>query len=300
MKATKRGKQPPPENDRVFLTHPAFAADRKASALRQMESPLRRHALWVQLGAFIAVLLIWQLPIVNPVKLLVVLFHELSHCVAAVATGGTVFGIAVDLGGAGVTLGMGGDRGATLLAGYTGSLAVGALLMMITAVWEPREVWGVLLLISGASLLFGWLTDISEVFGYGTVFAVLICLCLREEFQKFVLRMVATASCLYPVIDVAAEIVRRSTDGFTVGDRVVGSDVAELATLTGIPPIVIGTIWTLLGLSAVAILVAWSTRKEAEVTVRRSLFRRHKARQGLEHPLYDPTRPDSVPEYTIR
>jgi hypothetical protein len=296
MSARRTGR---PSEDRVFETHPAFAQERRARHLQRLRQPFRRRALLVQLGAFLLVLIIWKIPIINPVKLLVVLFHELSHVLAAYATGGVVFGIAVDPGGAGVTLGMGGDPVVIALAGYTGSLLIGALLCMLTAVWAPDEVWGVLLLLSLLSLAFGWLTELSAVFGIGTVMAMFfVPLVFSDAGQGFLLRLVATASCLYPVIDVAGEYFQAQAEGFNVRGQAVGSDVAELARLTGLPAGVLALAWAAAGLAVLAFVVAWTARKEADVAVKRSFLRRR--RRTFEYKRYDPTRPGDAPEYVLR
>ena len=49
----------------------------------------RRVALRL-LGIFVGVVLLWNTPVVAPLKIFVVLLHEISHGVAAVLTGGSI------------------------------------------------------------------------------------------------------------------------------------------------------------------------------------------------------------------
>lgn len=254
--------------------HPAW--DDEASLERLRAGAWRRSAKQ-QGGLFLLALLLWPVPLINPVKLMVVLFHEISHVVAAYLTGGVVFGIAIDPGGAGATLGMGGDQLLIVAAGYAGSLAVGLLLYALCALWDPAEVWGVLCALCCLSLAFGWVNNFTAIFGYGTLaLMVLGAFLLADDGKKGILRWVATTCCLYPAIDVAGEILMRS-DGFVIKNQRVMSDVSRLAQLTGFSEGLIGTVWVMAGLSVTAWMVVWSARKESEGVVRHSLLGRRKA-----------------------
>ena len=46
--------------------------------------------LGILLGMFIAVLFLWNFPLVYPIKVFVVLLHEISHGLAAMLTGGSI------------------------------------------------------------------------------------------------------------------------------------------------------------------------------------------------------------------
>jgi len=290
----------PAKEDRAYRTHPAFAEDRRRDEIRRLRHPLEKRLILLQLGVFGVVFLLWPLPIINPIKLMVVVFHELSHVFTAYLTGGTVFGIAIDPGGAGVTLGLGGNEVLIVAAGYMGSLAIGAALYALCATWDPNEVWGVVSGFTCLSLAFGWLNDFTVVFGYGTLILIVISMfVLSEEVKKFLLRLVATTSCLYPVIDVAGDLLVGPRGGFLVRGEVVGSDFAVLARMTGVPEAAIAVPSILFGVAAVLLLIAWSARKEATVEVKRSLFRRGKKKRRLGG-LYDPDDTSTIPEYVVR
>ncbi|MEQ9673608.1 MAG: M50 family metallopeptidase, partial [Roseovarius indicus] len=64
--------------------------------------------------------LLWQTPVVMPLKLLVVFLHELSHAVATVLTGGSVVGMSLDPMQGGSVTARGGWRFVILSAGYLG------------------------------------------------------------------------------------------------------------------------------------------------------------------------------------
>ncbi len=92
--------------------------------------------------AFFATLwFLWDTWLVTPLKLFVVMLHEVSHGLAAVATGGSIDRIVLtpDLGGA--CFCGGGDAFLTLSAGYLGSLLWGAALVLIAARSGRRSPW---------------------------------------------------------------------------------------------------------------------------------------------------------------
>lgn len=295
-KFASKASKPPADLD--WRTHPEFAERRKREAIAALRKPLEKRLVRTQLAVFGVVFLLWPIPIINPIKLMVVVFHELSHVLAAFLTGGVVFGIAIDPGGAGVTLGMGGNELIIYAAGYNGSLLIGAALYALCATWEPTEVWGVATALACFSLAFGWLSDFTVVFGYGTLALLLFGLTLDDEVKKFLLRLMATTSCLYPLIDVAGEWLSKSREGFMVRGEFVGSDVSVLARHLAMPEAAIAIPSVLVGLAATLLLIAWSARKEAGAEARRSLFRRNKNR--LPGGMRLPDDESTIPEYTVR
>jgi len=295
-----KGKNKNYNDDPVYRTHPAFKEERKQDALQRIKQPFQRRSLYIQLGLFAVVLIFWKIPIINPVKLMVVLFHELSHVFIAYLTGGVVFGIAIDPGGAGVTLGVGGDQFLILAGGYIGSLLIGILLYILSAIWEPDDVWGVLCGLSCVSMFFGWLNDFTASFGYGAITLMFLSLfILRGETKKFFLRLFATTCCLYPLIDVLGEIYQISPQGFVVGGRVAGSDVSQIAEMMHISKNFIAFLWIMIGLYMVLYLIQWASRKDADIKVKYTFFRK-KSKNSFEFPLYNPNDPTKIPEYTIR
>ncbi len=262
--------------------HPAFEEERRrGKALdeeKKLERPIRRDALTAQAGLFLLVLLLWPLPIINPIKLLVVLIHEISHVVAAYATGGVVFGIVIDPGGAGATLGIDGSPLIIAMAGYTGSLLVGIVLYMLVARWEPLEVWVVVCAMCGLSLALGWLDKFAMVFGVGAMILMLFGLFFSARIKLFLLRWTATTCCLYPIIDVLGEVWKRGDLGLKVNGRDVGSDVGEIARLLGVPSWAVGGAWIALGIIAVGTMAVWSANHEARREVRLSMRNKFRPR----------------------
>ena len=91
---------------------------------RSQFSPL--VSLAVPVVVAIVVLVFWDSFVVYPLKILVVLFHELSHGLAAIVSGGAIERIELSVEQGGVCYTRGGSSFLILNSGYLGSLACGA------------------------------------------------------------------------------------------------------------------------------------------------------------------------------
>ena len=74
---------------------------------------------------------IWDTTVLYPLQILVVFFHESSHALMAVLTGGEVLEMQIDYMQGGHVLSRGGSRFLTLSAGYLGSLGWGAVIYFL-------------------------------------------------------------------------------------------------------------------------------------------------------------------------
>ena len=75
----------------------------------------------------------WYSRVLYPIKLLTVLFHELSHGLAAILTGGKMLKIEISANEGGLCTTAGGIRWIVLSAGYLGSLLWGSALILLAA-----------------------------------------------------------------------------------------------------------------------------------------------------------------------
>ena len=99
----------------------------------------RRLLLPLALAA--AALLLWGTFVVYPFRLFVVFLHEISHGLAAVATGGSIVSIGLSFDEGGVCLTRGGWPFLILNAGYLGSLSWGALFLLLGAAAPGPARW---------------------------------------------------------------------------------------------------------------------------------------------------------------
>lgn len=110
---------------------------------------------WLELLAIaLALLVLWQVPwlgwLAYPFRLFGTFVHELSHGLAAIATGGEFqrFSVSPDL--SGLAWSAGGFRVVVASAGYVGSAIFGGVLIALHARWLPSRA-----LLLGMAVVFG-------------------------------------------------------------------------------------------------------------------------------------------------
>ncbi len=189
--------------------------------------------------------LFWWSPVIYPVKLFVVLLHEASHALMAVATGGTVQRIVVTPGQGGVCYCPGGSPFLTLSAGYLGSLGFGALILLLGRARRPKPQDSTTLI--GVAVLILTALYVRNAFGilFGALFgaAVIAMRALGRTAHVLALTALGLTSCLYALLDIKSDVLDRPY---------LTSDASMLADLTGVPTVVWGVLWIGLGL-----MVSW-------------------------------------------
>ncbi len=186
---------------------------------------------------FAALWFLWETPVVYPLKIFVVLLHEVSHAMVAVATGGSIDRITLDPRQGGACHCPGGNAFLTLSAGYLGSLVWGGLMLSAARTTRIKAEWvnGLIgALVIGLTLLF-------VRNGFGFVFGVIFGLAMITVSQKLgdavnrpLLLTLGLTSALYAILDIKSDILDRPD---------VRSDAYMLAEITGVPTVVWGFLW---------------------------------------------------------
>ena len=239
------------------MRHARAPGGRNRLVSRSGASRQKRERL-VFIGGFILYFgLLWYLwwsPVLYPLKVFVVFLHEISHAVAAVATGGSIERIVLSpfLGGACYC--PGGNAFLTLSSGYLGSLGWGAL-MVEGARWPGRRPAGML---RGLGFVVAVLTllYVRGVFGiaFGLLFGFVLVYSaarLSPQLSRTLLTVLGLTSCLYAVLDIKGDILDRPE---------LRSDAYVLAELTGIPTLLWGGLWILAALTVSGWLLARAYR----------------------------------------
>ncbi len=204
---------------------------------------LRGH--WQLLALSALVLALWTTPAILPLKILVVFLHELSHGLAALATGGSVESITVNADQGGLTVTRGGSRFWILSAGYLGSLLLG--LLFLFAALRTRLDRAFLALL-GALVLAVTALYMRELFaaGFG-VFAGVAMLAmaryLPHQVNDLFLRLIGLTCLFYAPLDIFSDTIQRAhlrSDAYMLGREFGGGGV------------VWGVLWLALSLAAIA------------------------------------------------
>ncbi|UWQ97015.1 M50 family metallopeptidase [Rhodobacteraceae bacterium M385] len=213
-----------------------------------MASYLRGH--WQLIALTIAAFALWSTPVVMPLKLLVVFFHELSHGVAAVLTGGSIESISVNFQQGGEAWTRGGSRFLTLTAGYLGSLLIGVGLLM--AALKGRADRRVLMGLGALMLvvLVLYVRDLAAVVICGATGAALIAAgrFLSASICDLILRIIGLSSMIYVPYDIFDDTLRRAS---------LRSDARMLAEEIGGTTMMWGVLWLIISFA----VIFWCLRK---------------------------------------
>ena len=195
--------------------------------------------LILQLGLMCAVFYLWSSPAMHPIKLMVVLFHEMSHGLMAMLTGGDVVSIVItaDEGGACET--EGGIETAIVSAGYLGSMFFGGLILFLSrARHSVPVVFGLLTLTLVAAVATVLRDDYSRTFASCLAGAfVVIGFIMPPSIGAFCMRALGTFSCLYSLFDIYWDVLANHGPEAAINDAVAFSE------LTGAEPQTVGMAW---------------------------------------------------------
>lgn len=203
------------------------------------------------IGLVILSLWFWNSRLVFPFKLLTVFFHELSHGLAALVSGGGIDHIRITMDEGGLCVTYGGWRPLVLSAGYLGSLLWGTGLLIAAARTRyDREIvagLGVLVLLVTAV----YIRNISG-FAFGAVFGVGLLALSKyagewtcDQFLKYL----GLTSSLYVVFDIKADLI---------DNDIPISDAYKLAEMVFLPGWVVGVLWLVL-----AVVILWQAMRFA-------------------------------------
>lgn len=186
---------------------------------------------------FAALWFLWNTPVVYPLKIFVVMLHEISHGIASIATGGSIDKIVLDPYQGGACYCGGGNAFLTLSAGYLGSLIWGVVLLAAT---NSRRI-PTQTLVFGVGALVVLLTALYVRNGFGLAFGLAFggtMMIAGRKLGPSASRVLMTAlgltSCLYAILDIKSDVLDRPH---------LESDAAMLAELTGVPTMTWGVIW---------------------------------------------------------
>jgi hypothetical protein len=210
---------------------------------------------------FVIVWVLWETPIVYPIKIFVVTLHELGHALAAIVTGGEVLAIQIFPDQGGLTLTRGGSELIILSAGYLGSVLAGGLLLYASS----YPGWGrVLMTLLALLIAFTTLLFIRNAFGL--IFGILVCAAmlfsaarLSDRVNYYILRFVAAASCLYALLDIRGDLFNPYAE--QLASFGVVNDAIALERATGIS----SGIWALLWMAISVVMLFYFLRLSAGI-----------------------------------
>ncbi|NMB74664.1 MAG: M50 family metallopeptidase [Myxococcales bacterium] len=225
------------------------------SAIRPPAGRLDGKSLLWLLLIFSGVFALWNTPVVWPLKIMVVFFHEFSHALATWLSGGSVEAIQLSADEGGLCLTRGGWPFLVLSAGYLGSMLLGALLLVVAS--RSRRDRLVVAVLGGALLCITlvWV-PFANPFGFFFGLATGAAMLLTARFlpgavSDGLLKLIGLTSLAYAPLDIWSDLIARD---------IPQSDANALGKLTGIPGVVFGVLWGLLALAG-AIWALWRSAR---------------------------------------
>ncbi len=220
---------------------------------------LKNHCQLVLMTVLVFAL--WRTPVVLPLKILIVFFHEIAHGLAAVFTGGQIESINLQANQGGLTMTRGGSPVVITSAGYLGSLLIGVVLFVgaVRSRFDRAMMAALGILLLGITLLYTRET-------YGVVFGaiagavmVLSAWKLPELVNDLALRVIGLASMIYVPYDIVSDTLLRA-------DR--QSDAYHLAQLTFGSGKMWGGIWLVVSLLVIAACLRFGLGRGSNFTPR--------------------------------
>ncbi|MEJ8562869.1 M50 family metallopeptidase [Yoonia sp. GPGPB17] len=204
---------------------------------------------WQLLLLTATVFAFWQTTALVPLKILVVFFHEASHAIATILTGGEVVSLSVSADQGGLVLSRGGSRFWTLTAGYLGSLVIGVMLLIAaTKTKLDRQVMA----LTGVIILIIAGFHVRDVFALGFTIGtglamIAAAVMLNHNINDMILRVIGLTSMIYVPFDIFSDTIARSN---------LRSDARMLAEEFGGTTVMWGGLW--LGISLA--IIWWALR----------------------------------------
>ncbi len=219
-------------------------------------SKKQKQALEFSILTFIALIsfFFWNSYIIYPVKIFVVLSHEISHGLATIFTGGKLQSILITSTLGGATYSIEGNKFLIATSGYLGSLAIGSALFISGYNSKVRKIVGVILAV--ILILFA-ANFISTAIGriLSVIFAVLFILLpfyTDELVNVYFFKIFGLISMFYVIIDI-------NEDLFSGIYR--PSDAQFISEITGIHVMIWSIFWFLISVTTIFLLIRWGIKK---------------------------------------
>lgn len=209
--------------------------------------------LFYLLGTLSLIILGWEEPLLYPLKLLVVFFHESSHALATLLTGGSVQELVIVKEQGGHVISSGGNQFIILSAGYLGSLLWGIIIYVSSVKTDyDKKIMALLglgviiITVCFSHSLFSWI--------FGFLISSLMILSanfLATIYNDFLLRLIGLTSMTYAPLDIYSDTISRSY---------LRSDAAMLAAEFGGSTVLWGVVWILISLIVIFYCLKYSLK----------------------------------------
>lgn len=196
---------------------------------------------------FVTAAFILEIPFLStPFKWFESYFHEISHGIAAIMTGGSIIKIELFPNGAGLCTTLGGNRFVISFFGYAGAAICGVLLYSFASIHQRfAQIFSALVAVLLVWTLAFWVRDVLSF--------VIVCVLLAIILLKFKCQNLLYFQLLLQLIGATVLLNSIKSPWYLIDGRSLG-DGAALAELTFIPEIAWVAIWFSIGVLGILFL----------------------------------------------
>jgi hypothetical protein len=214
----------------------------------------RNIELLIIISIVLVSIIFWNSFIIYPIKFSVILFHEISHGIISILTGGKIAEIQIYSNLSGSCITVGGVEFLIASAGYLGSLIFGSVLFL-SAYDHKKSLWSTTI-ISIILILFA-ISYITSTAGIIASFVLAIILFISPRYlpksaHSYIMKILGLVSCLYVLVDIKSDLL-------TLEQR--QSDANILQAITGIPAFAWAILWLGISTAVVYLLMRKSYSK---------------------------------------
>lgn len=206
-------------------------------------------------GLLLAAFVFSYIPFVNiPFRWIMTYFHEISHGIAAIVTGGSVDKIHLHLLGSGLCYTLGGNGFLISLAGYCGAVLWGMLIYEMADEISHKSTNLICLFLTGLIVLTGLLYGRDIITWAILLFIGGLFLSIMKLQEALLMKWALKFIGLFVLLD-AVRAPLHLIDGRHYGDG------ARLSDLTGLPEILWVLLW--LGFGILGLIFLWKMNQKA-------------------------------------
>lgn len=199
-------------------------------------------------------IIFWDTFLIYPIKISVVLIHEISHGITALLSGGHINNLQIFWNLGGQCDSSGGSKLLIALSGYSGSIIVGAIFFLSSYSKKYsiyiNTAFAILLIL----IVANWMSGTA-----GTIFSLLFAVFLfvspryfPNKVHFYLMKIIGIVSVLYSVADIKEDLLTKTF---------VQTDASLLQNITGISSTIWGLFWFFISIGAVIFLLYYSYKK---------------------------------------
>ncbi len=218
---------------------------------------------WQLIGLTVLLYVLWDTDVVWPLRVLIVLFHELSHAVVALSTGGEVLDLTVNRREGGQVTFRGGSFIWTAMAGYLGSLFIGVFLFLMAVTMRFDRIvtaaLGVIILLTTAL----YVRELFAVIYMSLMGVVLVGVGwkLPAQVSDLLLRVMGLVSMLYVPWDIAVDTILTANR-----TSLQATDAQAVAYQLGLTEKIVGVLWVIVSFGVIAMTLRIALRHPSNLT----------------------------------